>query len=95
MGGSFIGGNITPYAEFNVFTDAEALDVVIRYSDEHNLHLSLVPLDATSVFILKFHNNRKLLLRKNSFKKFKIVLHYLDGPKVCFINIDQVSWKWV
>lgn len=44
MGGAcFEGGNITPAAEFNIYVDPEAADVVLR----SGVPITMVPLDAT------------------------------------------------
>lgn len=48
MGGSFQGGNITPYAEFNIFADPEAAGIV--YSS--GLKTTLFPLDVTTKITL-------------------------------------------
>ncbi len=42
-GGFFEGGNITPAAEFNIFVDPEAADIVFR----SGLPLTVMPLDVT------------------------------------------------
>ena len=42
-GASFEGGNVTPAAEFNVFVDPEAADVVIR----SGIPITMLPLDVT------------------------------------------------
>lgn len=43
MGGSSIGGNVTPTAEFNIYVDAEAADIVFKSGVE----IVLCPLDVT------------------------------------------------
>jgi purine nucleosidase len=42
-GGYFEGGNITPAAEFNIYVDPEAADVVMR----SGIHIVMAPLDLT------------------------------------------------
>lgn len=42
-GGFFEGGNITPAAEFNIFVDPEAADLVLR----SQIKLTMMPLDVT------------------------------------------------
>ena len=57
MGGAvFIGGNITPYAEFNIFFDPHAAKIVF----ESGLPITLVGLDVTNQCVLK----RDVLLQK-------------------------------
>lgn len=43
MGGSSIGGNVTPSAEFNIYVDAEAADIVFK----SGVDIVLCPLDVT------------------------------------------------
>lgn len=43
MGGSSIGGNVTPSAEFNIYVDAEAADIVFK----SGIEIVLCPLDVT------------------------------------------------
>lgn len=43
MGGSSIGGNVTPLAEFNIYVDAEAADIVFK----SGIDIVLCPLDVT------------------------------------------------
>ncbi|MBC2850191.1 nucleoside hydrolase [Cetobacterium sp. 8H] len=43
MGGSSIGGNVTPAAEFNIYVDAEAADIVFK----SGIEIVLCPLDVT------------------------------------------------
>ncbi len=42
-GGCFEGGNVTPAAEFNIYVDPEAADVVLR----SGVHIVMAPLDLT------------------------------------------------
>jgi purine nucleosidase len=54
-GGFFEGGNITPVAEFNVFVDPEAADVLFR----SGVPLTMIPLDAThQALIMPEHLSR-------------------------------------
>lgn len=43
MGGSMSQGNVTPFAEFNIWADPEAANVVFQ----HKLEIIMVGLDAT------------------------------------------------
>ncbi|WP_297598172.1 nucleoside hydrolase [uncultured Cetobacterium sp.] len=49
MGGSSIGGNVTPTAEFNIYVDAEAADIVFKSGVE----IILCPLDVTMKAFIK------------------------------------------
>jgi len=54
-GGFFEGGNVTPAAEFNIYVDPEAADIVFR----SGLPLTMIPLDAThQALILPDHLDR-------------------------------------
>jgi len=54
-GGFFEGGNVTPAAEFNIYVDPEAADIVFR----SGLPLTMIPLDAThQALILPDHLRR-------------------------------------
>jgi purine nucleosidase len=54
-GGFFEGGNVTPAAEFNIYVDPEAADIVFR----SGLPLTMIPLDAThQALILPDHLSR-------------------------------------
>jgi inosine-uridine nucleoside N-ribohydrolase len=57
MGGSFSGGNITPSAEFNMYVDPEAAQVVFGAG----IPLTMVGLDVT----------RKVLLREEQIQKLE------------------------
>ncbi|MHA1269577.1 MAG: nucleoside hydrolase [Candidatus Helarchaeota archaeon] len=61
MGGAInIGGNITPYSEFNIWSDAEAAKIVFNYGKSK---IILVPLDVTRQIIFSdieiFNKNDK------------------------------------
>lgn len=44
MGGALQKGNVTPHAEYNIWSDPEAADVLLRHKD---LSLTMVGLEAT------------------------------------------------
>jgi purine nucleosidase len=46
-GGYFEGGNITPVADFNIYVDPEAADVVVRSGAQ----ITMIPLDATHMVL--------------------------------------------
>ncbi len=46
-GGFFEGGNVTPAAEFNIYVDPEAADVVLR----SGIHIVMAPLDVTHMML--------------------------------------------
>lgn len=48
MGGSLSGGNVTPYAEFNIFADPDAADIVFK----SGIKTVLMPLDVTTKVVL-------------------------------------------
>ncbi len=55
-GGFFEGGNVTPVAEFNIFVDPEAADLVFR----SGLPLTMIPLDATHQALIMPEHLRRL-----------------------------------
>lgn len=59
MGGSLSGGNITPVAEFNIYVDPEAANIVLQ----SGIPLTMVGLDVTEEIILKQED-------KECFKKY-------------------------
>ncbi|OGP92761.1 MAG: hypothetical protein A2156_06385 [Deltaproteobacteria bacterium RBG_16_48_10] len=70
MGGAVrTGGNITPYAEFNMFSDPLAARIVL----ESGLPILLVPLDVThQVSLTPQWMEQKVIPVNNSFSKFTI-----------------------
>lgn len=57
MGGAVqVPGNVTPYAEYNIWADAEAAKIVL----ESGLNITLVPLDVTMSFILSTNDVSKI-----------------------------------
>lgn len=49
MGGTSAFGNITPNAEFNVYSDAEAAYEILKICFMHHVKVVMVPLDVTHV----------------------------------------------
>lgn len=49
MGGGYLINNDTPTAEFNIWVDPEAAEIVMRTGEEFGLKIVWVPLDATHV----------------------------------------------
>lgn len=47
MGGGYQINNDTPTAEFNIWVDPEAAEIVMRYGETYGLKITWVPLDAT------------------------------------------------
>ncbi len=70
MGGAVrTGGNITPYAEFNIFSDPSAARIVFR----SELPITLVPLDVTQqVSLTSQWMEQRVAPLGNSFSKFAI-----------------------
>ena len=57
MGGGYRHGNVTPTAEFNIWADPEAADMVLTAGFER---LTLVPLDATHEALVSRHDVARL-----------------------------------
>ena len=47
MGGSTIGGNVTPCAEFNAWVDPEAAEVVLQFVSTHTIRFVMAGLNVT------------------------------------------------
>ncbi len=82
MGGAVnVRGNITPMAEFNIYTDPESADIVLN----SGLDIKLIPLDITEKAILR-KDILKNIDTKTDQKKFvyNILSHYLNlfGDKI-------------
>ena len=56
MGGAFAGGNVTPYAEFNIHADPDAADIVFR----SGIPIVLAPLDVTRQIIVTPDRTQRL-----------------------------------
>jgi inosine-uridine nucleoside N-ribohydrolase len=53
MGGGLKRANMTPYAEFNAWTDAESLKIVVEETTRLGIQLVMVPLDVTESILLE------------------------------------------
>ncbi|MHA1383033.1 MAG: nucleoside hydrolase [Candidatus Helarchaeota archaeon] len=91
MGGSVkVPGNVTPYAEFNIWADAEAAKIVL----ESGLPITLVPLDVTMSFVLSTLDVEKIKEANTKISKLvtKILPFYIEAHKKrsnidgCFIH---------
>jgi len=72
MGGSFSKGNISPYAEFNVYCDPEACKIVL----ESKVPLAMIPLDVTRVTTYKASD--LTLIQKGSNPTQAFYIHILE-----------------
>jgi purine nucleosidase len=88
MGGAVrIRGNITPYAEFNIFSDPFAAKIVF----ESGLLITLVPLDVTHrVTLSPQWMGDKISPLRNSFSKFIIEATGYDPMAQKFQNKQRV-----
>ncbi|MHA1376867.1 MAG: nucleoside hydrolase [Candidatus Helarchaeota archaeon] len=91
MGGAIrVAGNVTPYAEYNIWADAEAAKIVF----ESGCPITLVPLDLTTSFILSSTNITKIEEANTPISKIiaKMLPYYVDVHKKrsgfdgCFIH---------
>ncbi|MHA1299430.1 MAG: nucleoside hydrolase [Candidatus Helarchaeota archaeon] len=91
MGGSVkVPGNVTPYAEFNIWADAEAAKIVL----ESGLPITLVPLDVTMSFVLSTLDVEKIKEANTKISKLvtRILPFYIEAHKKrsnidgCFIH---------
>ena len=88
MGGAVrIGGNITPYAEFNIFSDPLAAKIVL----ESGLPITLVPLDVThQVNLTPRMIEERLKPINNVFSKFVIEATGYDSTTRQFRNKELI-----
>jgi purine nucleosidase/pyrimidine-specific ribonucleoside hydrolase len=86
MGGALrTGGNITPYAEFNIFSDPLAAEIVL----ESGLPITLVPLDVThEVYLTPQVMEEKVKPINNPFAKFVIEATGYDSITHQFRNME-------
>ena len=88
MGGAVrTGGNITPCAEFNIFSDPSAAHIVFR----SKLPITLVPLDVThQVSLTSQRMERRVVPIGNWFSKFAIEATGYDSARHQFRNKDLI-----
>ncbi len=88
MGGAVrTGGNITPYAEFNIFSDPLAAERVFR----SKLPMTLVPLDVThKVSLTPPWMEERVKPINNAFSKFAIEATGYDSARHQFRNKDLI-----
>lgn len=71
MGGSFSGGNVTPAAEFNIYNDPEAAEIVFQSS----VPLRMVTLDVTRSTVLRTDHLAEIEPDSHPIQKFVLDLH--------------------
>jgi purine nucleosidase len=88
MGGAVrTGGNVTPYAEFNIFVDPLAAKIVFG----SGLPITLVPLDAThQVFLTPRWMDEQLRHLQTPFSNFVIQATDYDIETHCFRNRENI-----
>jgi purine nucleosidase len=88
MGGAVrTGGNVTPYAEFNIFSDPSAAGIVCR----SELPVTLVPLDVThQVSLTSRWMEQRVAPMNNSFSRFAIEATGYDLTRHRFRNAELV-----
>ncbi len=88
MGGAVrTGGNITPYAEFNIFSDPSAASIVFG----SNLPITLVPLDVTrQVSLTSQSMEERVVPIGNSLSKFAVEATGYDTARHQFRNKDLI-----
>jgi purine nucleosidase len=88
MGGAVrTGGNVTPYAEFNIFSDPFAANIVFG----SKLPITLVPLDVThKVSLTPQWMEERVKPIQNDFSKFAIEATGYDSARHQFRNRDLI-----
>lgn len=57
MGGNLnFPGNVTPFAEFNVWSDAKAVEIVLDATKDQKINLTLVPLNGILFLLISSYN---------------------------------------
>jgi len=86
MGGAIdVPGNVTPFAEYNIFADVVAADACIRAE----VPTILVPLDVTTSFLFTSKDLREVLDRKTKINNFieRLIKFYI-GFERRFYHLD-------
>lgn len=87
MGGSLGRGNTTSVAEFNIFTDPQAADIVFR----SGLQLTMVGLDVTSKAILTTAEIEKIRVMNDTGRMFaSLFAHYRGGSMQTGLKMHDV-----
>jgi len=80
-----VPGNITPVAEFNIYTDPEAVKKVFA----SGLPITLVGLDVTTKVVLKLHHLAEIERANTCLTNFvgRMVRYYMEACRM-FENVD-------
>ena len=78
MGGSFSGGNVTPAAEFNIYNDPEAAEIVLQ----SGVPIRMVTLDVTRSIALRAKHLSKTISHNHPVNRFVFELNaYHEGTR--------------
>lgn len=93
MGGSVGFGNVTPAAEFNIFIDPEAADIVFK----SGIPITMVGLNATQKAVITLEDIRNIKSQGNKVAELVADMlgnlskyHSLDGMEGCYLH-DPVA----